>query len=98
MSKDNKQTPAKATASGIDKIKNSAFLKKAIEKFNYIIYEKPAPTPEEKPKAKQTGATIAAKTTEDNSVQIGFSDDIINHNYKKYRSAQHKPPETNGEE
>lgn len=99
MSKDTKQALAKATASGIDKIKNSSFLKKAVEKFNYLIYEKPpASKPEEKPKAKQTGATIAAKTTEDNSVQIGFSDDIINHNYKKYRSAQYKTPETNSEE
>lgn len=99
MSKYTKQDLLKATASGIDKIKNSAFLKKAVEKFNYLIYEKPsAPTPVEKPKAKQTGANVVEKTTEDNSVQIGFSDDIINHNYKKYRSAQYKPPETNGEE
>lgn len=99
MSKDTKQTPAKATASGIDKIKNNAFLKKAVEKFNYLIYEQPStPTPAEKPKAKQAGATVASKTKEDNSMQIGFSDDIINHNYKKYRSAQYKTPETNSEE
>lgn len=99
MSKDTKQALAKATASRIDKIKNSAFLKKAIEQFNNFIYEKPsAPTPVEKPKAKETGAKVVAKTTEDNSVQIGFSDDIINHSYKKYRSAQYRPPEINDEE